>query len=204
MYKVKNLFVFSAIVACILTAGLLNAESGSEEITVLQYSVRAESAERLTDELGAYATQKGGYLSAMRNGYAEYKIPVRTGRENIEKKIASVPGVSIYSQSRQSSDVTGQIVDKKAKLKVASANLSKLRQLSSQAGLDDLLDLETALSRSLEEVEELKGEIRYLEESASLYHVRIQMNQTGSQSDSATVPIPWIRRLTLEKVLESR
>lgn len=190
----------------IITASLSVNEARAEDYTItrLYYSVRAESTDRLIDDFAAFVNQNGGYLSNMRSGYVEYKIPVRIqgGRQSIEKKIDSIPGVNIYSATRDTTDVTETIVDRKAKLKVASSNLEKLRALSGNAGLDDLLDLEKALARSLEEVESLKGDINYYQEQSSYFDIKIRMNQVSDTSSSKKVPIPWIRSLIIQNVME--
>lgn len=178
-----------------------NAGKEDMEITLLEYSVRAESSDRFVDEMVAYTSGKGGYLVTLRSGYAEFRIPAKLGREAIEKQIASIPGTYVYRAARQSEDASGELVDLRAKLKVAESNLAKLRELSSTAGLDDLLDLERALTRALEEVEDLKGRINYLKESANLYSVKIRINSTTGTSDPEKVRIPWVRGLTIDGIM---
>ncbi|MBR30034.1 MAG: hypothetical protein CMN77_01890 [Spirochaetaceae bacterium] len=205
--QVNNMieFYFRFAILGLLLAALLPAAaeeaSGNKEVTSLEFSVRTESSDRFTDEMMNFAKKSGGYLVTMRSGYLELRLPASLGREGVESRISAVPGTNVYRASRATEDVSGDLVDLRARLKVAESNLGKLRALSREAGMDDLLDLERALNRSLEEVEELKGEIRYLEESATLFSVKIQINSTRGTSDPETVRIPWVRGLTLNQVL---
>ena len=173
----------------------------SMEVTALEFSVGAESSEQIIDEMMAFSSKEGGYLVTLRSGYAEFRIPARLGRERVEGQISSIPGTFLYQSSRETSDVAGEMVDLRARLKVAEENLAKLRALSGSAGLDDLLDLERALNRSLEEVESLKGQINYLKESSSLFAVKIRINASGGTSDPEKVRIPWVRSLTLNGIM---
>ncbi|MEQ8351299.1 MAG: DUF4349 domain-containing protein [Leptospiraceae bacterium] len=187
----------------LLVASVTFAESPERdvEVTSLEFSVRTESSDRFTDEMMSFARKSGGYLVTLRSGFMEIRLPAKLGRDGVEARIASVPGTNVYKASRATEDVSGDLVDLKARLRVAESNLSKLRALSREAGMDDLLDLERALNRSLEEVEKIKGEIRYLKESATLYSVKIQINSATGTSDPQKVRIPWVRGLTLNQVL---
>ncbi|MCB1170036.1 MAG: DUF4349 domain-containing protein [Leptospiraceae bacterium] len=182
----------------------IRAEAGnreSMEVTALEFSVRAESPDRFIDEMMAFSSKQGGYLVTLRSGYAEFRIPARLGREGVESQISSIPGTFLYQSSRETRDVAGELVDLRARLKVAEDNLAKLRALSGSAGLDDLLDLERALNRSLEEVESLKGQINFLKESSNLFAVKIRINASGGTSDPEKVRIPWVRSLTLNGIM---
>ena len=172
-----------------------------EEASTLEFSVRTESADRFTDEMMEYARKSGGYLVALRSGYMELRLPARLGPEAVEQRISAVSGTNVYGASRATEDVSGELVDLRARLKVAENNLAKLRELSDEAGMDDLLDLEKALNRSLQEVEEIKGKIRYLKESASLYSVKIRINSNTGSSDPDKVRIPRVRGLTLNGIM---
>ncbi|MCB1306093.1 MAG: DUF4349 domain-containing protein [Leptospiraceae bacterium] len=197
-----KLVKISITVMALLLSGALFAETNAQdqESTRLEYSVRTESSDLFVDEIMAYASKNGGYLVALSSSRAEFRIPARLGREAIEARIAAVPGTNLYHSSRTTEDVSADLVDLRARLRVAEDNLGKLRALSTSAGIDDLLDLEKALQRSLQEVEDLKGQIRYLEESSDLFLVRIQINSIRDTSDPAVVPIPWIRNLTVGSV----
>ncbi len=196
----KKVLLIMFVLFCIFAGSLHGREKSedSQEITSLEYGLRVDSIDRVADLLTGFANKNNGYLFSLGSGYAEYRIPVIVGREKIELLIQSIPGAIIYRSSRQSEDVTVKLVDLKAKLKVAEENLKRLQALSRTAGLDDLLDLEKALHNTLQEVENKKGEIRFLEESAKMFAVKINMNQSGVTSDPELIPVPWIRNLTLQ------
>ena len=202
MKRIFKIFpVFLILAALVPAAAEQSNSSDSKEAISLEFSVRTESTDRFTDEMMSFARKSGGYLVTMRSGYLELRLPARLGLEGVESRIAAVPGTNVYRASRATEDVSGDLVDLRARLKVAESNLGKLRALSREAGMDDLLDLERALNRSLQEVEKLKGEIRYLEESATLYSVKIQINSARGTSDPEKVRIPWVRGLTVNQVL---
>jgi hypothetical protein len=171
------------------------------QLTSLDLGLRINSVDRAVDAMTAYAERNGGYLVNLSGGQAVFRIPVEVGEQSIVKELLSLPGINLYSSSRESVNVTSQIVDLKIKLKVSQENLQKLRELSASAGLGDLLDLENALSESLSEVEQMKGEILYLEESSNLFTVRLNINASGVMSDPRNVPILWIRNLNLQSVV---
>lgn len=169
-----------------------------KEIITLDYHIRSRAADAFTNDMIAYAKKQGGYLVSINRGRLVFRIPVKIGRKNIDKKIDSSAGSYIYRASYQNQDVSVRIIDLQAKLKASVTNLEKLRKLSATAGLDDLLDLETAMNNSLQKVDHLKGEISYLESSSDLYLVSIQINSIHVSSSADQVPIPWIRNLGLQ------
>ncbi|MCB1174195.1 MAG: DUF4349 domain-containing protein [Leptospiraceae bacterium] len=181
-----------------------SGKSGNQQqarIQRLEYAIRSEAAEQLIAEMRAYAKSQGGYMSSLQYGRLELRIPDTIGRAAIEQKLASVAGTHIYRNERSENDVSEELADLKARLAVAEKNLGRLRALSGAAELDDLLDLEQALSRSLNEVNQYKGQIRYLQESSQLTQVLLQINQMGGTSSATIVPIGWIRGLTLPAIV---
>ena len=177
-------------------------DSAEYSITTLSYRVAVPAADRFIQAMEDYARAGGGYLVRRNGGQLVLRVPRKLGRAAIDKEIKSIPGTQVLQDARDSQEVTTRLVDLRAKYRVARQNLDKLRALSKTAGLDDLLDLEKALSQQLQEVENLKGEIRYLEEMSALYTLQLSINQGGRTSDPERVPIPWIRDLNLQGVLK--
>lgn len=205
-----NILNLSTLLICMnfLTAVLAAEENipdrarTDQTIITLNYRVSVAARDRFIAELEEFSNSQGGYLVNKSAGSVVLRMPRSIGREAIDNKIKSIPGAQVFQASRQTKDVGIRLSDQKVRLKVASANLIKLRALARTAGLDDLLELEKALSRQLQEIENLHGEIRYLEEMSALITLQMQVHAGAVTSSPDKVPVPWIRSLTLERILK--
>lgn len=205
MFNKLPIFVLmSFFFTAILVSKETTNDVSKKEIVSLSYQVRSKSSDLFVTNIIAWCKKRGGYMLSLSRGSIVLRIPKQTNRKKISQKIATTAGVQIFRSSRQANEVGSRISNLRSQLKSALTNLKNLRELSTKAGLDDLLDLETALSRSLQKVEKLKGEISFLETSASLYHVTIRLNSTHVTSNAQQVPIPWIRRLNLQGLTGGR
>lgn len=110
--------------------------------------------------------------------------------------------VRVESDSTNSQDVTQQYTDLQARLKNAEATENQYLALLSQAkNVDETLRIYEALSRVRLEIEQIKGQMQYLERTSSMSLISIQLRPQGS--GSALVKPGWSVLETIKSAIRS-
>ena len=110
--------------------------------------------------------------------------------------------VRVELDSTNSQDVTQQYTDLQARLKNAQATENQYLALLSQAkNVDETLRVYEALSRIRLEIEQIKGQMQYLERTTSMSLISIQLRPQGS--GSALVKPGWSALETMKSAIRS-
>lgn len=167
----------------ILTQTLqLEVESTSETVDAIRTLTKAAGGE-ITDL--QVATQPDEWIYH----YDEYGYTVGTGTalrgwmtirvpaDSVEELTDNVRSLgTVTYQSEGSSDVTQQYVDLNAQLENLQAEEVRLREFFNAAkSVEDMLAIETELSRVRGEIESLDAQMKYLERQAALATVTIEL-----------------------------
>ena len=93
-------------------------------------------------------------------------------------------------ENRSGQDVTSQYVDLQAQLKAKQAAEKKLLEIMDKATrAEDVLAIYLQVQTVQTEIEQLKGQIKYLEESAALSAISVQL--IAEESTQPIVVGPW-------------
>jgi hypothetical protein len=112
--------------------------------------------------------------------------------ERLDEALAQIKegAVEVVRENRSGQDVTNQYVDLQAQLRAKEAAEKKLLEIMDQAvRAEDVLAIYLQVQSVQTEIEQLKGQIKYLEESAALSSVSVQLI-----AEEGTQPIevgPW-------------
>ena len=110
--------------------------------------------------------------------------------------------VRVEADSTNSQDVTQQYTDLQARLNNAQATENQYLALLSQAkNVDETLRVYEALSRIRLEIEQIKGQVQYLERTTSMSLISIQLRPQGS--GSALVKPGWSALETAKSAIRS-
>ena len=115
-------------------------------------------------------------------------ITIRVPDESFEAAMTEISGFAedIISESTSSRDVTEQYIDLTARLRNAEATEAQYLALLDKTGdVNEILKIYDSLSRVRAEIEQLKGQINYLETitDMSLISISLESSSSGSLVD---------------------
>jgi hypothetical protein len=174
------------------TLGALQSGSGQKVITTAQLSIEVETGKfqtafnqalLLADRFGGYVvssdTQASGEEDSLKSGTVTVRIPVASFSSALGEagKLGEVKYQSIGTE-----DVTQEYVDLEARITNSEANVRQLLQLFAKAEtVDEILKVQSVLNSAQEELEQLKGRQRYLDENTSYSTLTMGLYEAGAE-----------------------
>jgi hypothetical protein len=169
-------------------------ENADLAIVVKDPKVRMQEISDLAKEFGGFVVSSNLYQSytAMGKEVPEATIVIRVPSGRLDEALARIKegAVDIDYENRSGQDVTSQYVDLQSQLKAKEAAEEKLLEIMDQATkAEDVLAIYLQVQIVQTEIEQLKGQIKYLEESADLSAISVRLI-----AEEGTQPIevgPW-------------
>ena len=168
-------------------AGALPSTEERMIVRIGDMALVVEDVVGATNKIAQLATRYGGYVVSSQISGEEQEmrgyISIRVPDEKFEPALAELRdlAVRVTSESTNSRDVTEEYIDLQARLKNAEATEKQYLNLLEKAEkVEDILRIYDSLSRVRQEIEQIKGQIQYLERtsSMSLIEVRLQPEAT--------------------------
>lgn len=154
---------------------IYHAQLGLE---VKDFQASMAAMEKKAQEYGGYVVESNTY----RDGEETYSgtLTVRIPQKNFRSFLDDAEGMAldVYDRVVNGEDVTEEYVDLESRLKskrVVEARL--LTFMENAEKTEDLLKISSDLARVQEEIEQLLGRMKYLENQSSLSTVTITMNE---------------------------
>lgn len=172
-------------------------------------TVMVTAVEEATEKLAARATALGGYVENQ-SGNSNANNATVTLRVPAEKFHALVDELGDYGQVTQkqlsASDVSKQVFDTELRLETAEKSRQRLLDLLKTAtNMNDILQIEAQVRRLTEEIERMKGELRFLRDQVAFSTLAVTFYS------NAPPPTPgptrtrsrfeWINQVGIENVL---
>lgn len=134
----------------------------------------------LADEFGGFVVSSNLYQSLTASGIEvpSASITIRVPSESLSDALEAIEDLAVRVDSRSQSgqDVTSEYTDLQSRLRNLEDAEELLRQIMSQAeDTEDVLNAFHQLNSITEQIEVLKGQIKYYEESAALSAVSVQL-----------------------------
>lgn len=163
-------------------------------IVVKDPKARMAEISKLATDLGGYVVSSNLYETYGSSGkqVPEATIVIRIPAAKLDDGLAQIKegAVEVQSENRSGQDVTNVYVDLQAQLKAKEAADKKLLEIMDQAvKAEDVLAIYMQIQSVETEIEQLKGQIKYYEESAALSAVSVRLI-----AEEGTQPIqvgPW-------------
>jgi hypothetical protein len=136
---------------------------------------------KMAEEMGGFVVTSNLYQSQLSGGteVPRASITVRVPAERLEEalnRIHSESDRAPINQTTNSQDVTKEYTDLQSRLRNSEAAEQQLTKLMDQATkTDDVLAVYTQLVQKREEIEVLKGQIQYYEQSAALSSISVDL-----------------------------
>jgi hypothetical protein len=136
-------------------------------------------------QINSLAASFGGYvvnsnMSEQQNRlYASISFRVDAARFNEALQALRDIAVDVRSESTSGQDVTEEYIDLDARLRNLEASEAQLLELMKQAGtVEEILKVQQRLVDTREEIEQTKGRMQYLEQSAALSYFEVSLEQS--------------------------
>jgi hypothetical protein len=195
---------FDAARNAVSQEGYSNAAQPAQERLVIQNAdlavvvkdpkAKMKEISDLAQEFKGFVVSSNLYQSYTAGGkeVPEATIVIRVPAERLDEALTRIKEgvVDVQNENRSGQDVTSQYVDLQAQLKAKEAAEKKLLEIMDQAvRAEDVLNIYLQVQNVQTEIEQLKGQIKYLQESAALSAISVRLI-----AEASTQPIvvgPW-------------
>jgi hypothetical protein len=169
-------------------------ENADLAIVVRDPKTRMAEISKLASEMGGFVVSSNIYQSFTNAGMEvpEASIVIRVPSERLDEALDKIKAgaVDIDYENRSGQDVTNIYVDLQSQLKAKQAAEAQLLKILEKAETaDDVLAIYLQLESIQTQIEQLKGQIKYYEESAALSSISVRLI-----AEAGTQPIqigPW-------------
>lgn len=154
------------------------------------------------DEVEAVGRDLGGFLSRR----DDRSITVRIPAARFDEAVARVEKLGdVVSRDVSSEDVTDQFRDLVIRLQNATAMRDRLEKLLAKADkVEDALNVERELGRVTQEIELMKGRLKYLKDRVSFSTLTVEFRPQGAEHVGprpVRLPLPWLSDLGLNRLM---
>jgi uncharacterized protein DUF4349 len=168
-------------------------ENADLAIVVKDPQVRMKEISDLAKQMGGFVVSSNLFQdTSTGREVPQGSIVIRVPSEKLDEALAKIKegAVDVPHENRSGQDVTSQYVDLQAQLTAKQAAEKKLLEIMDQATRsEDVLNAYLQVQTIQTEIEQLKGQIKYLEESAALSAISVHLI-----AEASTQPIvvgPW-------------
>ncbi len=157
------------------------ADSGKKIIYTVDMSLEADNAGSAIADISNKAIELGGYISnsyySQNDNNTTGSVTVRISPDNLKKFTEHIGTIGkVLSSNMGSQDVTAQYVDVQARLENAKAQETQLLAIMAKAvEIKDILSVRAELDTIQSEIEELKGEIRLMDNQVGYSTVTVSV-----------------------------
>ena len=149
-------------------------------IVVADVEGRMKNIQVMAQQMGGFVVSSNLYQS-YNNNYVEVpeaQIIIRVPSEKLEEALAQIKKdvVDVQSETRSGQDVTAEYVDLKSRLtnlEAAEAQLNEIMQTATAT--EDVVNIFNQLVYYREQIEIVKGQMKYYEEAAALSAITIRI-----------------------------
>ena len=140
----------------------------------------------LADELGGFVVNSNLYQSTTASGLEvpSASITIRVPSESMQDALESIQdqAVRVASQSQSGQDVTSQYTDLQSRLRNLEGAEELLREIMAEArDTEDVLTAFNQLNSITSQIEVLKGQIKYFEESSALSAISVTLIASAAE-----------------------
>lgn len=151
-----------------------------------EMSLVVEDVVDARDEIADLAVRFDGYVVSSRISGEEEEIrgwiSIRVPDDKFEPALAELRdlAVRVTSESTSSRDVTEEYIDLKSRLKNAEATESQYLALLEKAEVEETIRIYELLHQVRREIEQIKGQMQYLERTASMSLVTVHLKPSAT------------------------
>ncbi|MEI8131943.1 MAG: DUF4349 domain-containing protein [Leptolinea sp.] len=164
-------------------------QNANISIAVVDPAKSMDSIIKMTDEMKGFVVSSNIFKSRNENGLElpEARLTIRVPAERLTDAIdqikALVPNVltDVLSETRSGQNVTKEYTDLKSRLKNLEEAEAQLREIMASATrTEDVMSVFNQLTQVREQIEVIKGQMKYYEESAAMSAIEITVRSKAS------------------------
>jgi hypothetical protein len=149
-------------------------------IVVSDVEGRMKNIQVMAQQMGGYVVSSNLYQSYTNNSVEvpEAQIVIRIPSENLEEAMDQIKKdtVEVQSESISGQDVTAEYVDLTSRLKNLEAAEAQLQEIMDTAtNTEDVINIFNQLVSYQEQIEVVKGQIKYYDEAAALSGITVRI-----------------------------
>ncbi len=161
-------------------ANRLVIENADLTIVVSDVAARVRSIEGMATAMGGFLVSENVYqaVASSDNSVLQAQMVVRVPNEKLDEALTQIKQntVDVQNETRTGNDVTDQYVDLQSRLKAKQAAEAQLMTIMQGATkTQDVLDVYAQLQQVQSDIEVLKGQIKYYEQSAALSAISVNI-----------------------------
>lgn len=164
----------------------ITVASGSfdSKLSAVRTLVEAQGGYIAGTEAQAQPVPDAQQPSAIRSGTINFMVPAA----NFDTTIDQLSKVgTVQSEHISGTDVSAQYVDLNARLANAEAQRDAMLALLKQAtSINDIIAVQTQIGQITAEIEQLKGQIKYLDDNTSYSSVSVSLTESGAPAQTAS------------------
>ncbi len=149
-------------------------------IVVPDPASKMEEIQSMAERMGGFVVSSNLYQTSLRGGGSapEGSITVRVPAEKMDQALAEIKAdvVEVRSETRSGQDVTAEYVDLQSRLRNLEAAEERLTEIMAQAEkTEDVLAVFEQLTYYREQIEIVRGQMKYYEESAAYSAISVRL-----------------------------
>ncbi len=170
----------SSTTSAAASADRLVVKNADLSIVVKDVNGRVKAIEDMASAMGGFVVSANTYQTTARDGTQapQAQVVIRIPQEKLDDALAQIKNdtVEVQNESQSGQDVTDQYVDLQSRLKAKQAAETKLLAIMDNATkTEDVLAVYTQLQQIESDIEVLKGQIKYTEQSAALSAITVNI-----------------------------
>lgn len=175
-------------------------------IVVKDVKARAEDIQKMAAQMGGYLVSANLYQTYAANGtqVLQAQVVIRVPSDRLQEALDTIKKdtVDVQNENRSGQDVTDQYVDLQSRLRAkeaAEAQLTKIMESAEKT--EDVLAVYAQLQQVQSDIEVLKGQIKYYEQSA--HFSAISVNVVAEETIQPIKVGPWTPQGTARDAIQS-
>ncbi len=158
--------------------GRLVIQNAQLSIVVVDVNARVKAIEDMAKAMGGFIVSVNVYQMSASDGspVPQADVVVRVPQDQIDQAIVQIKQntVEVRNENRSGTDVTDQYVDLQSRLTAKEAAQDQLLKIMQNATkTQDVLDVYAQLQQIQSDIEVLKGQIKYYEQSAAMSAISV-------------------------------
>ncbi|MEM7260764.1 MAG: DUF4349 domain-containing protein [Planctomycetota bacterium] len=180
-------------------------KSPSDRLMIYEgrFSVLTAQPEERISRFVSGVQARGGYLVEQDDRRVTCRVPA----DRFDETIASVRGFGqVVREHVTAQDVSREFMDLDIRIENAERSRTRLLALLERAEkVEDILRIEEQLRRLTEEIERMKGSLRYMSERIAFSLISVEFRVPKVRRDRAVARpsrFPWVRQVGIRSLLE--
>ncbi len=159
------------------------AQDNRKLIRTAKLAVEVDTYEAAQTKVAAAAAEEKGYVASadterLQNGKIRATVTLRVPPERFEALLGKLRMLgTVKHQTLATDDVGKSYFDMEARMGAKQALLDRLKKVLAEAkgSVKELMDVEVQMGATLEQIEALKGELKYLDNQVSLATITLEL-----------------------------